>query len=104
MTSIPYSYDENSITVTGFTGRQVPAATSTVVDSGPDAAPRNRSQHGEPLPAGTTPFGGLPNALKNQIKQKIYTDLGVELAPSAAIAGVYAAVDSSRGYGKPRPM
>jgi phage tail sheath protein FI len=37
--------------------------------------------------------------VRNQIKQKI-NELGVELTPSAAIAGVYASVDSSRGVWK----
>ena len=103
LTSIPYNYDENSITVTGYVDRRAaPAATTTVVDPGATdpTTPAPRGGRGAAAAAGATNFGGLPNALKNQIKQKIYTDLGVELAPSAAIAGVYASVDSSRGVWK----
>lgn len=39
------------------------------------------------------------NALQNQIKKMIGT-LGVQLPPSAAVAGVYAATDSTRGVWK----
>lgn len=102
LTSIPYSYDEKSISVTGFVDRRGAPAATTVVDPGAadPTAPAPRAGRGAAPAGGTTNFGELPNALKNQIKQKIYTDLGVELAPSAAIAGVYAAVDSSRGVWK----
>ena len=44
-------------------------------------------------------FSSLSNALQNQVKQDI-RDLGVVLTPCAAVAGVYAAVDSSRGVWK----
>jgi hypothetical protein len=47
----------------------------------------------------TEPFGQQTNLLKNQIK-KIVGSLGVQLPASAAVAGVYANVDATRGVWK----
>lgn len=44
-------------------------------------------------------FADLSNALQNEVKQDI-RDLSVVLPPSAAVAGVYANVDSTRGVWK----
>ena len=44
-------------------------------------------------------FTDLNNLSQNQVKQKI-DDLGIRLTPCAAIAGVYATVDSARGVWK----
>lgn len=41
----------------------------------------------------------LNSMLQNKVKQKL-NEIGVELSPSAAIAGVYAAVDNARGVWK----
>lgn len=107
-TSIAYLYDEASITVSGFVdtkgGTQAP---QVVVEppaegeaGGGEATPA-RSRR-TPAPAAVESrqgFAGLPNATQNQIKQKI-AEIGVELPPAAAVAGVYASVDSSRGVWK----
>jgi phage tail sheath protein FI len=95
-TSIPFSYDENSITVTGYTDtrRATPAVTATDTPSPDDGGRARRTP-----PASSSGFATLPNAVKNQIKQKI-NELGVELTPAPAMAGVYASVDSSRGVWK----
>jgi len=45
------------------------------------------------------PFSALSNAQQNQVKQKI-RDLQMIMTPSAAIAGVYASVDKTRGVWK----
>jgi phage tail sheath protein FI len=101
ITNIPYSYDENSVGVTGYVDRRTAPATSTVVEpTGTEPAPTPRGRGAAAASTATTAFAGLPNALRNQIKQRITTELGVELAPSAAVAGVYASVDSSRGVWK----
>lgn len=44
-------------------------------------------------------FADLNNLSKNKIKQKI-SDLGIQLTPCSAIAGVYASVDNARGVWK----
>ena len=97
-TSIPYSYDEGSITVTGYVdSRRATTPTVTTTDT-PDATDPARPRRAS-ASAASPGFKDLPNAVRNQIKQKI-NELGVELTPSAAIAGVYASVDSSRGVWK----
>ena len=106
VTSIPYSYDENSIVFTGATDTR-PVTTATgpggpEVVAGttpPDTAPATPRRRSSPAADSSQSFANLSNALQNQIKQKI-TEMGVELSPSAAVAGVYAAVDSSRGVWK----
>lgn len=102
-TSIPYNYDEGSITVTGYVdARRTPTATVTATDAAPTDATADATAgraRRTPASSSSSTFAGLPNAVRNQIKQKI-NELGVELSPSAAIAGVYASVDSSRGVWK----
>ncbi|TDH27257.1 phage tail sheath family protein [Segetibacter sp. 3557_3] len=44
-------------------------------------------------------YGDLTDLSKNQIKKKI-SELGVQLTPCAAMAGIYASVDNSRGVWK----
>lgn len=44
-------------------------------------------------------FADLNNLSKNKVKQKI-SDLGIQLTPCSAIAGVYASVDNARGVWK----
>ena len=44
-------------------------------------------------------FGGLTNLSRNQVKRKI-DEMGIQLTPCAAMAGVYAAVDNARGVWK----
>jgi phage tail sheath protein FI len=99
-TSIPYSYDEGSITVTGYvdTRRAAPPTVTATDAATPDAGDTGRARRA-PASGGSPGFAGLPNAVRNQIKQKI-NELGVELTPSSAVAGVYASVDSSRGVWK----
>ena len=103
ITKIPYSYDENSIAISGFVDKRAapasPILTPTPDQPTPDgAAPAPRPRGGAAASSGS--FANMPNALRNQIKQKITVELGVELAPSAAVAGVYASVDNSRGVWK----
>ena len=105
-TTIPYKYDEGSIAVTGIVDTLGGTTAPTVVVEPPAAAP-DGGDTGTPRTRRTTPpastagqgFASLPNATQNQIKQKI-AELGVELPPSAAVAGVYARVDITRGVWK----
>ena len=103
-TTIPFKYDENSIVVTG--SLETLAATSAppvVVEVTAAPAPEEtappRARRGSPAASGAQGFADLPNATQNQIKQKI-KELGVELPPSSAVAGVYARVDNTRGVWK----
>jgi uncharacterized protein len=108
-TSIPYIYDEASINITGsVTGRTAPAIAAVVeqptagtettegdTGGGGGGGRRSRTAAAETRLS----FATLPNATQNLVKLKI-AELGVELTPSAAVAGVYASVDSSRGVWK----
>jgi uncharacterized protein len=98
-TTIPYRYDEGSIVVTGVDARPTPALvttsdTTTDSDTSSSTKPK-RSQ----ASSGGPSFAGQGNATQNLIRQKI-AELGVEITPSAAVAGVYANVDSTRGVWK----
>lgn len=102
-TTIPYRYDENSIVVSGTIPKEKERVQVSVVDSkdepkdGGDG--QNKEQKKQPAAADLQGFARLNNAAQNQIKQKI-AELGVELSPCAAVAGVYASVDSARGVWK----
>lgn len=99
-TTIPYSYDEASIVVTGSVDtRAIPAPVVVADPSATEDAAAPRTRRGTPAAPESRGFAGLPNATQNQIKQKI-AELGVELSPSSAVAGVYANVDSTRGVWK----
>ena len=99
-TTIPYQYDTNEMIISGLPETKIiEQPTVPVVEEetkGGDAkkAPEKRAIRSQP--AG---FGSLPNATQNRIKQKI-AEIGVELTPAAAVAGVYALVDSTRGVWK----
>ncbi|HEY0677741.1 MAG TPA: phage tail sheath C-terminal domain-containing protein [Chitinophagaceae bacterium] len=73
-TSISYEFDTASLIVNGTAQR-------------------------ESEPAVTVAFESLTNAEQNRVKQKI-EEMGVELTPCAAVAGIYAQVDTSRGVWK----
>jgi phage tail sheath protein FI len=105
-TTIPYKYDEGSIVVSGTVdtsgGTTAPAVVveppAAATEGGEASTPRARRTT-SPASASGQGFASLPNATQNQIRQKI-NDLGVELPPSAAVAGIYARVDSTRGVWK----
>jgi uncharacterized protein len=96
-TSIPYQYNTENLAVAGI-DTKTPAATPAILveEEGKPAEPK-RTEKKQSGSAGG--FASLPNAIQNRIKQKIQ-ELGVELTPAAAVAGVYAQVDSSRGVWK----
>jgi len=96
-TTIPYVVDEAKITVTVPTEPKPPvAADVTAVE--PPRAEEGRTARRAPAEKPVS-FDKLTNAQQNLIRLKI-RDEGVELYPSAAIAGVYARVDSTRGVWK----
>lgn len=87
-TTLPYNYDEETVTVTGtFNGAAAPANTVLRVANPANAADELRSIYHQ------------ANQLYHQIKNSI-TSLPIVLPPSSAIAGVYAMVDSTRGVWK----
>jgi len=106
-TTIPFAVDESKITVVG--GEKAPEPQQAVVEqpTTPGENPEQPARRPRPAPApAAAPKGvsftdaSISNALKNQIRQKIKETLTVDLPPSAAVAGVYASVDSIRGVWK----
>lgn len=99
-TTIPYNVDEKNITISGYVDKKPQAvAEATAPETDPAAAARPATVKGKAGTEQKTGLAGLSNGARNLVKQKI-AELGVELPPSAAIAGVYAAVDASRGVWK----
>jgi hypothetical protein len=98
-TTISYQYDKESITVSGVPDMRAADLQPAVVveEEGKPTEPKKPER--KPAAAAKTGFAGLPNALQNRIKQRI-EEMGVELTPCAAVAGVYAQVDSTRGVWK----
>jgi len=87
-TILNYAYDEAAVIITHNITAITPAT--------------NLGTTPTELPADTTlnDLKGLNNGLYNTLKQTITQQTRVEMTPSAAVAGVYAAVDSSRGVWK----
>ncbi len=105
-TAIPYIFDEAKINVNVPVEPKpaVAAAVTTVEpteETGRTDEPRTtrRERAAATEKPNLIPFNSLNNAQQNLVRLKI-RDEGVELYPSAAIAGVYARVDSSRGVWK----
>ncbi len=96
-TTINYVVDEDSITVNGLVDVAAPVPEPVPGPDEPGPRPRPRPAP----PALSRKFSTLQNqnGLKNQIRQKL-RELGVELTPCAAVAGVYAHIDSFRGVWK----
>lgn len=125
-TTITYEYDDASIALSGDVPAALPAAAGAVVQPAPAPAPaadagaagaagaagdagaaapaggaaaaRGARPAAAPVAAGAK-FDGLTSDVKNKIRQKI-KDLSIVLTPAAAIAGVYANVDNTRGVWK----
>jgi phage tail sheath protein FI len=99
-TTIPYAYDENSFNITGADSTKNAAAPkiAEVVEPKEGDAEAKAAKKAVPVST-TTDFSSLSNAVQNQIKQKINA-VGVQLTPCAAVAGIYANVDSTRGVWK----
>jgi phage tail sheath protein FI len=103
-TSIPYKFSEEQLSITdlGLANSEGTANPAIKVDDGDapkgkkdDAAKGDQGARGS-----MKKFADLPNATQNQIRQKISVSAGVVLSPCAAVAGVYASVDSNRGVWK----
>lgn len=100
-TSIPYVVDETKINVT-LPVETKPAATAPVAAVEPpktEEAKPTRRERGTSEKTSTVVFNTLSNAQQNLVRLKI-REVGVELYPSAAVAGIYARVDNSRGVWK----
>ncbi len=97
-TTIAYQYDVDSLAVAGVADAKAPAIAPVVVEEDGKAAEGKKPVERKQARAAGG-FAALPNAMQNRIKQKIQ-ELGVELSPAAAVAGVYAQVDSTRGVWK----
>jgi phage tail sheath protein FI len=102
-TAIPYEIDEEQLSVV-ILDQVEPVETSTAavkVEEG--EAPKGKKEESTRSGAArgiNKRFSELPNGVQNQIRQKITSSNGVLLAPSAAVAGVYAKVDRTRGVWK----
>lgn len=100
ITSIPYHYDKDSLNVSGMADSKAAAdLTAVVVEEEPKNPDAKKQPERKSTRSTSTGLSGLSNSLQNRIKQKIQ-EMGVELTPAAAIAGVYAFVDSTRGVWK----
>lgn len=99
-TTIPYVVDESKITVTLPTEPKPAVEADVTAVETPRVEEGRTARSSRPAPAEKpVGFDKLTNAQQNLIRLKI-RDEGVELYPSAAIAGVYARVDSTRGVWK----
>ncbi|MBV4360536.1 phage tail sheath subtilisin-like domain-containing protein [Parasegetibacter sp. MAH-26] len=113
-TTITYEYDDANIALSGDVPAALPAAAGApaapaapepaaaaapAAEGGAPAAPARAPRPGPGPIAGGAKFDGLTSDVKNKIRQKI-KDLSIVLTPAAAIAGVYANVDNTRGVWK----
>jgi phage tail sheath protein FI len=98
-TTIAYVVDETKINVTMPTETKPAAAPVVEVDPTPDPPKPGRRERATAEKSSTVSFDSLSNAQQNLVRLK-FREVGVELYPSAAIAGIYARVDSSRGVWK----
>ena len=98
-TKIPYIVDETKLNVNiPLESKPSPvpvAATDTTTD--PKTTKKDKTTPSDKT--NQVGFDKLSNAQQNLVRLKL-RDEGVELYPSAAIAGIYARVDSSRGVWK----
>ncbi|HEX6181116.1 MAG TPA: phage tail sheath C-terminal domain-containing protein [Chitinophagaceae bacterium] len=96
-TTLAYQYDTDSLIINGLPESKSvdQPATVTIEEGGDGKKPPER----KPARTQSAGFSSLPNATQNRIKQLI-AEVGVELTPAAAVAGVYAMVDSTRGVWK----
>lgn len=99
-TNISYFVDESKITINvPVEPKPAAAAAVTAVDTPkPDDGKPPRRERAAAAEK-TVGFDTLTNAQQNMVRLKMREE-GVELYPSAAIAGIYARVDSSRGVWK----
>jgi phage tail sheath protein FI len=103
-TSIPYKINEDQLTITDLSQGNAEVTTTAAIKVEDGDQPKGKKD--DPAKAdqstrGTQKrFAELPNATQNQIRQKISVSAGVVLSPCAAVAGVYASVDSNRGVWK----
>jgi len=88
-TTIAYSYNMDKVAVKGQPAPE-PAPAKTTGDGGEGGTAAKKPEKVKDV---------LNDELRNKIKQKI-ADTGMELTPCAAIAGLYARVDTTRGVWK----
>ncbi len=99
-TTIPYQYDTEAMVVNGLPETKSFEPVAAVgVEEEPKPGEGKKAPEKKATRTQSAGFSSLPNATQNRIKQKI-AEIGVELTPAAAVAGVYAMVDSTRGVWK----
>lgn len=102
-TAIPYEIDEEQLVVSILDQAEPEEVSTPAVKVEEGEPPKGKKEEASKAGAArgmTKKFSELPNGIQNQIRQKITSSSGVLLAPSAAVAGVYAKVDRTRGVWK----
>lgn len=102
-TAIPYEIDEEQLMIS-ILDQNEPEEVSTpaIKVEEVEAAKGKKEDSTKSVPAKglIKKFSEIANGIQNQIRQKITASDGVLLSPCAAVAGVYAKVDRTRGVWK----
>lgn len=102
-TAIPYEIDEEQLMIS-ILDQNEPEEISTpairVEEVEGAKGKKEDSTKSIPSKGVIKKFSEIPNGIQNQIRQKITASDGVLLSPCAAVAGVYAKVDRTRGVWK----